>query len=68
MVNVFLKVGSGEDCFETSVQAESIRRAVSVAEARYPGREVRTIFPLDTETFFVHPEARVVEFELAESA
>jgi hypothetical protein len=35
------------------VQARSIRRAVSIAAARYPGADVRVSFPIDAEAFFV---------------
>jgi hypothetical protein len=43
-------------CFSfrcVSVQAQSIRRAVKLAAARYPGADVRVSFPIDAEVFFV---------------
>ena len=36
-----------------TVQAESIREAVSITRGRYPGRDVRVIFPIDAEAFFI---------------
>jgi hypothetical protein len=39
------------------VQAESIREAVSITRERYPGRDVRIIFPIDAEDFFIESPA-----------
>jgi hypothetical protein len=39
------------------VQAESIREAVSITRGRYPDREVRVIFPIDAENFFIEDPA-----------
>jgi hypothetical protein len=39
------------------VQAESIRGAVSITKERHPGREVRVIFPIDAENFFIEGPA-----------
>ncbi len=44
--------GDAGACFRTAVRAESIERAVGVASVRYPGSEVRVLFPIDPETFF----------------
>ncbi len=42
-----------------AVRAGSIRRAVTIAEGRYPEGNVRVKFPMDPEGFFVeHPAAR----------
>jgi hypothetical protein len=49
-----------------SVRAESIRQAASSAQTLYPGAQIRVIFPIEPETFFViDSAARVgpVEFE-----
>jgi len=35
------------------VQARSVREAASITAAVYPSAEVRVIFPIDPETFFV---------------
>jgi hypothetical protein len=53
MIEVSIEVGSGAICFETAVRAESIRQALSIAGDRYPGSELRVMFPIKPETFFV---------------
>jgi hypothetical protein len=60
MVKVSVEVRSGTARFRVGVQAESIRKALKVVEARYPTSEVRVIFPIDPEGFFVEgpPAAR----------
>ena len=52
MVKVQLEVRAGATRFRVSARATSIRRAVSVAGARYPGSEVRLVLPVEPETFF----------------
>ena len=52
MVQVQLEVRAGATRFRVSARAASIRRAVSVAGARYPGSEVRLVLPVEPETFF----------------
>jgi hypothetical protein len=47
MVKVSVEVRSGTGRFRVGVQAESIRRALSVVGARYPTSEVRVIFPIE---------------------
>jgi ribosomal protein L14E/L6E/L27E len=53
MTKISLEVREGEVLTQVAVQAESIRRAVSIVKGRYPGREVRIVFPIDTEEFFI---------------
>ena len=53
MIKISLEVREGEVLSQVAVQAESIRRAVSIVKRRYPGREVRIVFPIDTEEFFI---------------
>jgi hypothetical protein len=53
MVRVSILIREGASRFGVSVQARSIRRAVSIAAARYPGADVRVSFPIDAEAFFV---------------
>ncbi len=53
MVKVSIEVRSGAVRFDVAVRAESIRRTVSIAEGRYPERNVRVKFPIDPEGFFV---------------
>jgi hypothetical protein len=66
MVKVSVEVRSSTARFGVSVQAKTIRRALSVVGARYPQGEVRVIFPAASESFFVEgsaARAEVVEFE-----
>jgi hypothetical protein len=53
MVRVPIRIREGASCFDVSVKAQSIRRAVGIAAARYPGADVRVSFPIDAEAFFV---------------
>ena len=53
MVRVPIRIREGASRFDVWVQAQSIRRAVGIAVARYPGAEVRVSFPIDAEAFFV---------------
>jgi hypothetical protein len=43
MVQVRLEVRTGTARFRVSVRAQSAQRAVSLADARYPGGEVRVL-------------------------
>lgn len=52
MIKVSLEVREGVDLSRVAVQAESIGQAVSLVERRYPDREVRVVFPIDSEEFF----------------
>jgi hypothetical protein len=45
MVQVRVEVRTGTARFRVSVRAQSARRAVSLAGARYPGGEVRVLRP-----------------------
>ena len=57
MIKVSMKVREGAALSRATVQVESIREAVSITRGRYPGREVRVIFPIDAETFFIEGPA-----------
>lgn len=66
MVKVSVEVRNGAVRFDVAVRAESIRRAVSIAEGRYPEGNVRVKFPIDPEGFFVEDptaRARIPEVE-----
>lgn len=52
MVKVSLEVREGADSFEVTAHAESISQAVGVTERRFPGGEVRVVFPIDGDEFF----------------
>jgi hypothetical protein len=53
MVRVSIQIREGASSFDVSVQAQSIRRAVEIAAARYPGADLRVSFPIDAEAYFV---------------
>jgi hypothetical protein len=59
MIKVSMEVREGAALSRATVQAESIREAVSITRGRYPGREVRVIFPIDAEDFFIENPAEV---------
>ena len=66
MVRVSIEVRSGTASFRVGVQAESIRRAVSLVEGSYAAGDVRVIFPIAPEGFFVKDvaaQAGRIEFE-----
>jgi len=50
MVKVSVDIGSAG--FRLVVVADSISRALSLVEDRYPGVEARVVFPLDPDAFF----------------
>ena len=53
MVRVSIRLRESASCFDVSVQAQSIRRAVRIAADRYPNADVQVSFPIDAEAFFV---------------
>jgi hypothetical protein len=57
MIRVSMEVREGAALSRAIVQAESIRKAVSITRARYPGCDVRVIFPIDAEDFFIESPA-----------
>jgi hypothetical protein len=57
MIRVSMEVGEGGALSRARVQAESIREAVSITKEYYPGRNVRVIFPIDAEDFFIEDPA-----------
>jgi hypothetical protein len=57
MIRVSMEVREGAARSRATVQAESIREAVSITRGRYPGRDVRVIFPIDAEDFFIEGPA-----------
>lgn len=54
MIEVSVEVSNGADCSYVRIRAESIERAVDLAKRRYDGREVRVLFPIEPEAFFVN--------------
>ena len=64
MIRVRIEVHSGAARFGVAVQAESIRRALSVVESRCPGRKCQVKFPIEPEGFFLEGAgARAGTFE-----
>jgi hypothetical protein len=57
MIRVSMQVREGAARSRATVQAESIREAVSITRGRYPGCDVRVIFPIDPEEFFIEDPA-----------
>jgi hypothetical protein len=57
MIKVSMEVREGAALSRATVQAESIREAVSITRGRHPGRDVRVIFPIDPEDFFIESPA-----------
>ena len=53
MIRVAVEVREGAALFRVAVQAESISRAVSLVKGRHPDREVRVVFPISSEEFFL---------------
>jgi len=53
MIRVSMEVGAGGALSRATVQAESISEAVSITRRRYPGHDVRVIFPINAEDFFI---------------
>jgi hypothetical protein len=57
MIRVSMEMREGTTLSRATVQAETIREAVSITRVRYPGRDVRVIFPIDAEDFFIEDSA-----------
>jgi hypothetical protein len=57
MIKVSMEVREGATLSRATVEAESIREAVNITRRRYPGRDVRVMFPIDPETFFIDDPA-----------
>lgn len=58
MITVTVRVGKEETGLTKAISAPSIREAVAIAQARYPGEEVRVAYPIDGEAFFFRPPLR----------
>ncbi len=57
MIRVCVEVREGAALSRATVQAGSIREALSITRGRYPGRDVRVMFPIDPEDFFIEGAA-----------
>jgi hypothetical protein len=59
MVRIAVQVRSGAARFSVAVQAESIERALKIAEKQNLGRNCEVTVPINSEAFFVaEPAAR----------
>lgn len=61
MIRVAMEVREGATLLRETVSAESVRQAVSVVRERYPGRDVRVVFPISPEDFFLENPKKIVE-------
>jgi hypothetical protein len=59
MIKVSLEAREGAVLSQVAVQADSISQAVSMMKGRYPGREVRIVFPIDPEEFFIEGSKKI---------
>jgi hypothetical protein len=59
MIRVSMEVRQGTALTRATVEAESIREAVSITRGRYPDRDVRVMFPIDPEDFFIEGPAKL---------
>jgi len=69
MIEDSVEMGSAAR-FGAVIRDESIRRAVEIAKARYPGASARVVYPIEPEAFFRDPAvpAGLVELEMPGSA
>jgi hypothetical protein len=56
MVRISVEVRSGTARFRVGVQAQSIRKALSVVGGRYPHGVVGVVFPIEPEGYFVREQ------------
>jgi hypothetical protein len=52
MITIAVEVRSGTARFRVSVQAQSIERALEIAQRQNPGKACKVTFPIDAEAFF----------------
>jgi hypothetical protein len=66
MIRVCIEVDLGTASTTTLfVRANSILRALEVAERENPGCALNVVFPLDPDTFFVRDASEGIEAEIA---
>lgn len=53
MIKVVVEVYKEPGCSTVSVEAETLLEALRIARESYPGGEVRVVFPIDPEGFFL---------------
>lgn len=52
MIKVCVEVRQDDALSRVVVSADSISQAVSITKDHHPDRDVRVVFPIDTEVFF----------------
>ena len=57
MVRISVEGKSGAARFRVSVQAQSIERALEIAQRQNPGKACEVRFPIDAESFFVEEDS-----------
>lgn len=70
MVRIAVEVCGEENSLTVMVYAASIRMAEEFARNRFPGADVRVVFPIDGESFFcggAEGFAEGIEYDLPES-
>jgi hypothetical protein len=60
VIEVLVEMGNGSACIRVVARGENIRRAVGIAGAFYPGTDVRVVYPIDPERFFVDDSTATV--------
>jgi hypothetical protein len=63
MIKVAIELQSGAARIGVAVTAESMERALSFVAGRFPGRNCRVNFPIETEGFFVESLSRAQTVE-----
>lgn len=53
MIKVLMEVDTHAKCLTVSVLAESLMEAISTVKDCYPGNDIRMVFPINPEEFFV---------------
>jgi hypothetical protein len=57
MIRISLEVSSDPARFRVWIQAQSIERALRIAQTLNPGKECNVVFPIDADGFFVKEES-----------
>jgi hypothetical protein len=59
MIRVSVEIREGATLFRVPVKAVSISRAVNIMKGYHPERDVRVVFPIDPEEFFVERPEKI---------
>ena len=52
MIRISVEVNSGPARFRVSIRAQTIERALEIAQRQNPGKRCKVAFPIDAEAFF----------------